>query len=104
MKLNKVVKRVRENYDALLEYTDAVRDEILRRCHNLESGARLIDAVVNNELLPEISGAFLRQLMEGKTFTAAQIDADPEGNRFIYRFATKRFGIDQGGVIGGIIS
>ncbi len=90
LKLGKVVKRVAENYDAMLEYTDAVRDEILRRCNNVNSGARLIDAVVNNELLPEISGAFLRQIMEGKSFSAVQIDAKPDENRFVYRFATRK--------------
>lgn len=90
LKLKKVVKRVAENYNALLEYTDAVRTEIIRRCNNMESGARLIDSVVNNELLPEISGAFLKNVMEGKEFDAVQIDADPEGNRFIYRFHSKK--------------
>lgn len=90
LKLKKVVKRVAENYNALLEYTDAVRAEIIRRCNNMESGARLIDSVVNNELLPEISGAFLKNVMEGKEFDAVQIDADPEGNRFIYRFHSKK--------------
>ena len=90
LKLGKVVKRVRENYNALLEYTDAVRDEIIRRCSNMESGARLIDSVVNNELLPEISGAFLRNVMEGKEFDAVQIDADAEKNRFVYRFHSKK--------------
>lgn len=90
LKLHKVVKRVEENYHALLEYTDAVREEIIRRCNNMESGARLIDAVVNNELLPEISGAFLRTVMEGKEFDAVQIDADAENHRFVYRFHTKK--------------
>ena len=90
LKLGKIVKRVRENYDALLEYTDAVHDEIIRRCNNTESGARLIDAVVNNELLPEISSAFLRNIMEGRAFDAVQIDADAEKNRFVYRFHTRK--------------
>ncbi len=84
LKLNKICKRVAENYRAELTYTDAVREEILRRCNNLESGARLIDAVVNNELLPEISAEFLRHLLDGHTLKTVNIDA--ADGKFRYTF------------------
>jgi len=87
LKLGKIRKRVAENYKATLDYTDAVRDEILRRCNNLESGARLIDAVVNNELLPEISAEFLRKTMDGSQLKAVTIDAEDE--KFTYKFELK---------------
>ena len=87
LKLNKVVKRVRENYNAALTYTDGVRQEIIRRCNNMESGARLIDAVVNNELLPEISAEFLRNTMEGNVLKSAVIDAGD--GKFTYTFENK---------------
>lgn len=84
LKLRKIQKRVAENYGAELVYTEAVRTEIIRRCRNLESGARLIDAVVNNELLPEISSSFLRNIMDGHRLKRATIDAS--GERFTYAF------------------
>lgn len=87
LKLNKIVKRVRESYDATLTYTDNVRDEIIHRCNNMESGARLIDAVINNELLPEISGEFLRNIMDGHKLKAAVIDA--KDGKFTYAFENK---------------
>ena len=87
LKLNKVVKRVRENYNAALTYTDGVRQEIIRRCNNMESGARLIDAVVNNELLPEISAEFLRNTMEGNVLKSAVIDT--ADGKFTYTFENK---------------
>jgi type VI secretion system protein VasG len=83
-KLGKVQKRVEENYHAALRVTDAVKEEIIRRCDNAASGARLIDAVINNTLLPEISAEFLRNTMEGRSFTAAIIDAAE--NEFAYSF------------------
>ena len=83
LKLGKVQKRVAENYRASLEYGDAVRDEILRRCNNLESGARLIDAVINNDLLPAVSVEFLRATMEGKTMKKFVLDA--KNGKFIHR-------------------
>ncbi|MCQ2379708.1 MAG: hypothetical protein MJ025_02130, partial [Victivallaceae bacterium] len=90
LKLNKVVKRVRENYDAELTYSDGVREEIIRRCCNLESGARLIDAVVNNELLPEISSQFLRNLMDGNELLRARIVAGDDRFRYLFKNKPKK--------------
>ena len=84
LKLRKIRNRVVENYNAELTCTDAVRDEIIRRCNNMESGARLIDAVVNNELLPEISSEFLRNTMDGHKLKHAIIDA--ADGKFVYHF------------------
>jgi len=83
LKLGKVQKRVAENYHVALEYNDAVRNEILRRCNNLESGARLIDAVINNDLLPAVSVAFLQATMDGKVMKKFILDA--ENGKFIHR-------------------
>ncbi|MDR2096669.1 MAG: type VI secretion system ATPase TssH [Treponema sp.] len=87
LKLNKIKKRVMENYHAELETTDAVKDEIIRRCDNAASGARLVDAVINNSLLPEISAEFLRNTMEGHVLAKAQINA--ENGQFVYSFVNK---------------
>ncbi|MDR2841670.1 MAG: type VI secretion system ATPase TssH [Spirochaetaceae bacterium] len=83
-KLEKIVRRVKENYHAVLSTTGAVKDEIIRRCDNAASGARLIDAVISNTLLPEISAEFLRNTMDGKNFKTAVIDA--QNNEFTYSF------------------
>jgi type VI secretion system protein VasG len=87
LKLAKIKKRVAENYKAELLTTDAVKDEIIRRCDNAASGARLIDAVINNTLLPEISAEFLRNTMEGNMLEKATIDGENE--RFTYSFMNK---------------
>jgi type VI secretion system protein VasG len=84
LKLKKIVKRVAENYKAELAYTAAVKDEIIRRCDNAASGARLIDAIVSNHILPELSAQFLRNTMEGHVLKRAEIDAKEE--QFTYSF------------------
>ncbi|MDR0999000.1 MAG: type VI secretion system ATPase TssH [Treponema sp.] len=84
LKLKKIVKRVAENYRAELVYTAAVKDEIIRRCDNAASGARLIDAIVSNHILPELSARFLRNTMEGNSLKKAEIDAKEE--QFVYSF------------------
>jgi type VI secretion system protein VasG len=87
LKLEKIKKRVTENYHAELVVTDAVKDEIIRRCDNAASGARLIDSVVSNSILPEISAEFLRNIMEGHTLKRALIDMKDE--QFTYTFENK---------------
>jgi type VI secretion system protein VasG len=84
LKLNKIVRRVKENYKASLVYSDLVKDEIIRRCDNAASGARLIDAIVSNDILPELSAEFLRNTMEGKTLKKAEIGV--EDQKFTYSF------------------
>jgi type VI secretion system protein VasG len=84
-KLQKIKHRVAENYNgAELVVADAVTDEIIRRCDNAASGARLIDAIVNNSILPELSAEFLRTLMAEKTFAKAMVDVKDE--EFVYAF------------------
>jgi type VI secretion system protein VasG len=85
LKLGKIKKRVAENYKAELDITAAVKDEIIRRCDNAASGARLIDAIINNTILPEISAEFLKNTMEGRALKKAVIDAAAE--QFSYSFA-----------------
>ena len=48
LKLNKVAKRIKDNYNAEMVYDQSLRDEIVSRCDNVASGARLIDAVISN--------------------------------------------------------
>lgn len=87
LKLGKIKKRVTENYKAELVSTDAVKDEIIRRCDNAASGARLIDAIISNDLLPEISAEFLRNTMEGNVLKSATIDVKDE--KFVYSFENR---------------
>ena len=84
LKLAKIKKRVAENYNTELVIADAVKDEIIRRCDNAASGARLIDAVISNSLLPEISAEFLRGTMEGRRFKKVLVDATDQN--FTYSF------------------
>ena len=87
LKLNKVVKRIKENYNAEMVYDEALRNEIVSRCDNIASGARLIDAVINNDLLPDISAEFLRNTMEGKVMKS--INVSVKDGSFIYNYTFK---------------
>ncbi len=81
LQLGRIKKRVTEAHGVPFEYTDAVVDEIVNRCQELESGGRMIDAIVTNTMLPDISAEFLRRMMEGDEIEKVKIDvADGEFN------------------------
>ena len=84
LQLNRIKKRVQEAHGVPFEYTDAVVDTIVERCQELESGGRMIDAIVTNTMLPEISAEFLRRMMEGKEISKVALDVSD--NEFTYSF------------------
>ena len=57
---------------------------IVSRCTELESGGRMIDAILTNTVLPRISQEFLTRMMEGKT--AARIAVSAKDSEFHYDF------------------
>ena len=84
LQLDRIVRRVRQAHGVPLSYTDAVVDTIVGRCQELESGGRMIDAIVTNTMLPDISTEFLTRMMDGQPVEAVTIDA--EGGEFTYAF------------------
>ncbi len=84
LQLGRIQKRVESAHGVPFTYSDAVVDTIVERCQELESGGRMIDAIVTNSMLPDISNEFLRRLMEGAGVSKVAIDvADGE---FTYSF------------------
>lgn len=65
LQLSRIQKRLANNQGITLGYDDAVVDLIAHRCTELESGGRMVDAILTNTLLPEISRELLNRLMEG---------------------------------------
>jgi type VI secretion system protein VasG len=84
LQLDRIKRRVKENHGVPLEYSDAVVDTIVARCQELESGGRMIDAIVTNTMLPDISAVFLNRMLEGETVRKVAIDA--KDGEFDYAF------------------
>ncbi len=74
LQLGRIKKRVESAHGVPFEYTDAVVDEIVNRCQELDSGGRMIDAIVTNTMLPDISAEFLKRMMEGEEVSKVVID------------------------------
>ena len=57
---------------------------IVSRCTELESGGRMIDAILTNTMLPTISQEFLKRMMEGTPVERVRVSV-AEGE-FAYGF------------------
>jgi type VI secretion system protein VasG len=84
LQLGRVAKRVQESHGVPLEYDDKVIKLIVSRCTELESGGRMIDAILTNTLLPRISQELLVRLGEGRPVTKVTVSAP--GEDFEYAF------------------
>ena len=67
LQLNRIKKRIAENHKADFSYTDEVVKLIASRCTEVESGGRMIDAILTNTILPRLSEEYLKRTIEGKT-------------------------------------
>jgi type VI secretion system protein VasG len=84
LQLNRVVARIRQNHGAELRYDDALVKLIASRCTEPESGGRMIDAILTNTLLPQISGEFLTRMSQG--IATREVAISVKGSEFEYRF------------------
>jgi type VI secretion system protein VasG len=75
----KVRRRVRETHRVDLELDDAVIEAIAARCTEVESGARNVDNLLTNTLLPELSRLLLRALVDGARPASIRVGVDEAG-------------------------
>jgi type VI secretion system protein VasG len=67
LKLGKIQKRLLETHKVDLVYDDVLLNEIAGRCTEVESGARNVDNILSNTMLPELSRQILTQLAGGES-------------------------------------
>ena len=79
-----MAKRVLENHKVPFTYDDSVLALIAQRCTELERGARMVDAMITNTMLPEIGREFLSRLAAGSEIKRVHLSAK-DGN-FAYEF------------------
>ncbi|HEX8755745.1 MAG TPA: type VI secretion system ATPase TssH [Steroidobacteraceae bacterium] len=65
LQLDRVVARIRQSHGAALRYDEDVVRLIGARCTEPESGGRMIDAILTNTLLPQLSREFLERISQG---------------------------------------
>ncbi|HEY0686702.1 MAG TPA: type VI secretion system ATPase TssH [Steroidobacter sp.] len=85
LQLDRIVSRVKAQHDIALSYDDAVVKLIASRCTEPESGGRMIDAILTNTLLAQVSRELLERVSLGQP--TSQIGITVDGVDFKYSFA-----------------
>ena len=83
LKLGKVRRRLQETHRLALEYGDDLVSTVAARCTEVESGARNVDNILTNTLLPELSKLVLAGMAEGRRLRAIRVSVDA-GGAFAY--------------------
>ena len=86
LKLGKIKKRIMDNHRIHLNYEDSVIQEVANRCTEVESGARNVDNILTNTLMPDISRHLLTSMAEGRKLSKVTVSIGESG-AFEYSFA-----------------
>ncbi|MET3667637.1 type VI secretion system ATPase TssH [Caulobacter sp. 1776] len=84
LQLDRIKKRIAENHGIVFAYDQAVTALIVSRCTEVASGGRMIDAILTNTMLPELSVVLLERQMAGEEI--AKITVSVENSTFTYAF------------------
>ncbi len=82
LQLDRIGRRIRDNHDAAFVYDDAVVEHIVSRCNDPDSGGRMVDNIITNTLLPELSREFLNKSLAKEEVTQARVAI--ENDNFAY--------------------
>ena len=84
LQLGRIERRILENHKIPFSYDAEVVKLIAERCTELESGGRMIDAILTNTVLPRISEEFLTRMMQGQPI--ARVHVSVVDGEFGYAF------------------
>ena len=84
LQLNRIVKRIQHNHEIILSYTPDVLSFIVARCTELEYGGRMIDAILTNSILPEISLRLLSNMSD--ELRIKKISIEVENDQLSYQY------------------
>jgi type VI secretion system protein VasG len=80
LKLGKIQRRIREVHGIDLTYDEVLVDTVAERCTEVESGARNVDNILTNTLLPDVSRTLLARLVEGTKTSSIRITIEEDGS------------------------
>lgn len=63
LKLKSIVKRMKENHNATMVVSDEVLAFIVDQCNDPDSGGRMVDNIISNTILPELSREVLNRMV-----------------------------------------
>src|SRR6185369_11872496 len=83
LKIGKIQRRLQQTHKVDLTYDEKLMDEVVKRCTEVESGARNVDNILTNTLLPEVSRQILSRMAEGGKLAPIHVSIGEDG-AFVY--------------------
>lgn len=80
LKIGKIARRLRETHRLEMQHDETLIAQVAARCTEVESGARNVDNILSNTLLPEISRLLLSAMAEGLRPTALRVGVSDTGD------------------------
>jgi len=84
LKLGKIQRRIHENHKIDLTYDGRLVEEVAKRCTEVESGARNVDNILTNTLLPDISRQLLGRMAANEPVERIHVGIGTDGG-FVYQ-------------------
>ena len=75
LQLKRIQARILDRHGASFAFDDAVVALIRNRCSEVESGARMIDGILTQNLLPRLATQFLQSSVESKKIASIHVSA-----------------------------
>jgi type VI secretion system protein VasG len=88
LKMGKIQRRLFESHRISMKVDDAVVDEVAKRCTEVESGARNVDNILTNTMLPEVSRQILSRMAEETLTEQVHVGVGSDG-RFTYEWVSE---------------
>jgi len=77
--MNKISKRIRDNYNAEFSYDEDVILHIVSRCQEVDTGARNIENILTKTMLPDMAKECLSKLSENTLINNIHVNVSDEG-------------------------
>ncbi|WP_147108253.1 type VI secretion system ATPase TssH [Tateyamaria sp. syn59] len=90
MQITRIAERLAANYEAQLKVTDAARDTLGAHAKSSETGARAIEAMLSQKVLPLLADLFLDSITRGLVPRAVEMDVDENGEITVAAIGKRR--------------
>lgn len=80
LKLDKIKKRYEKQHQAELSFSPEIMDLLLQKCEESDTGALLIDNVISQHLLPQLSARILERIAQDAPRASAHMRLEEKGN------------------------
>lgn len=83
LKMSSLSDRLLQSYGANLECDDSFYEWVVGQCQSGDIGARQVDLIINNKIMPELSSKILEQVSKSNTFVCVFLSLSCEGELLV---------------------